>query len=87
MIGNLFRSQTKSREKTNLMIFLRPVIVADGKTAAQVTGERYEYIRNQQADFNTTTDAALAPLAPNGSAQIQALVIKPKAPPTAPAKP
>ncbi len=84
-IGNLFRSQTKSRDKTNLMIFLRPVIVADAKTAAQVTGERYEYIRNQQADFNTATAASLAPLAPNGSAQIPALEIKPKLPAPAPA--
>lgn len=79
LIGNLFRSQTKSRDKTNLMIFLRPVIVGDAKTAAQVTGERYDYIRNQQTEFNNTTATTLAPLEPNGSAQIPVLEIKPKA--------
>ena len=29
VLGNLFRTETRSRKKTNLMVFLRPVVVRD----------------------------------------------------------
>ena len=32
-IGQLFRSESKVRAKTNLMVFLRPVIISDRSTA------------------------------------------------------
>jgi len=34
-LGALFRSETKSRAKTNLMVFLRPVIVRNGARTAR----------------------------------------------------
>ena len=34
-IGSLFRTESKTRTKTNLMVFLRPVIVRDQATATQ----------------------------------------------------
>ncbi|VWD06111.1 type II secretion system protein GspD [Burkholderia aenigmatica] len=44
-IGQLFRSESKIRAKTNLMVFLRPVIISDRSTAQEVTSNRYDYIQ------------------------------------------
>jgi len=44
-IGQLFRSENKTRQKTNLMVFLRPVIINDRSTAQAVTANRYDYIQ------------------------------------------
>ncbi len=44
-IGQLFRSESKVRAKTNLMVFLRPVIISDRSTAQEVTSNRYDYIQ------------------------------------------
>ncbi|KUY84968.1 type II secretion system protein GspD [Burkholderia territorii] len=44
-IGQLFRSESKQRQKTNLMVFLRPVIISDRGTAQEVTANRYDYIQ------------------------------------------
>jgi general secretion pathway protein D len=44
-IGQLFRSENKIRAKTNLLVFLRPVIINDRDTAQAVTANRYDYIQ------------------------------------------
>jgi general secretion pathway protein D len=49
IIGNLFRYETRQRKKTNLMVFLRPVILRDNLSPGPITNERYDYIRNEQA--------------------------------------
>ncbi|MBB2484922.1 type II secretion system secretin GspD [Mitsuaria sp. WAJ17] len=48
LIGNLFKNTGRSRIKTNLMVFLRPVIMRDQKSADDLTLDRYEYIRGLQ---------------------------------------
>jgi general secretion pathway protein D len=48
IIGNLFKSETRSRKKTNLMVFLRPVVVRDGGTSDQLAYDRYDSIRSLQ---------------------------------------
>lgn len=53
-IGQLFRSEAKARTKTNLMVFLRPVIVRDQATSAQISNDRYDNLRQQQ--YNSTSD-------------------------------
>ena len=53
-IGQLFRSEAKTRTKTNLMVFLRPVIVRDQATSSQISNDRYENLRQQQ--YNSTSD-------------------------------
>ena len=60
-LGNLFKYQTRNRDKTNLMVFLRPVVLRDGKAANQLTGERYDYIRNEQGNFLRENDSLLPP--------------------------
>jgi general secretion pathway protein D len=47
-IGNFFKYQSGSREKTNLMIFLRPIIVRDKNTSNLLAVDRYDYMRKQQ---------------------------------------
>jgi general secretion pathway protein D len=52
-LGQLFRSEQKTREKTNLMVFLRPVIINDRSTAQAVTSNRYDYIQGVQGAYRT----------------------------------
>ncbi len=48
VVGNLFRNTNRKRNKTNLMVFLRPVVMRDAAATNQVSSERYEAIRAQQ---------------------------------------
>ncbi len=50
-IGSLFKYQSRNHKRTNLMIFLRPVVLKDGRGAAALTADRYEYIRNLQGEI------------------------------------
>ncbi|WP_179403392.1 type II secretion system secretin GspD [Burkholderia guangdongensis] len=52
-LGQFFRSESKSRQKTNLMVFLRPVIVRDGATSEAITQNRYDYARGQQGAYQS----------------------------------
>ncbi len=52
-IGQLFRSENKTRSKTNLMVFLRPVIMTDGDTARAVTSNRYDYVQGVTGAFRS----------------------------------
>jgi general secretion pathway protein D len=45
VIGNLFRFKRRSRNKTNLMIFLRPVVVRSKEASSIITADRYDYMR------------------------------------------
>ncbi|HSH91265.1 MAG TPA: type II secretion system secretin GspD [Ramlibacter sp.] len=47
-IGNLFRSETRSRKKTNLMVFLRPVVVRDAAQSDALSLDRYDLMRGKQ---------------------------------------
>ncbi|MEZ5730061.1 MAG: hypothetical protein R3E48_20045 [Burkholderiaceae bacterium] len=49
-LGNLFRYDERSRTKTNLLVFLRPVIMRDANAAHRVTADRYDYIRQLRGD-------------------------------------
>ncbi|RZL64223.1 MAG: type II secretion system protein GspD [Variovorax sp.] len=48
LLGNLFKSETRARNKTNLMIFLRPVVMRDGAAAEAFAYDRYDSIRTMQ---------------------------------------
>ena len=48
-VGALFRNLSRTRKRTNLLVFLRPVIMRDAAAASALTLDRYDYIRaNQQ---------------------------------------
>ena len=44
-LGALFRFKSEERKRTNLMIFLRPVIIRTVEDGYRVTQDRYEYLR------------------------------------------
>ena len=44
ILGHLFRYEKKARKKTNLMVFLKPIILRDEAAANQVAGDRYDYV-------------------------------------------
>jgi general secretion pathway protein D len=52
VIGNLFRSRGRARNKTNLMIFIRPTILRSAADARAIAARRYDYIRDQQLAQN-----------------------------------
>ena len=47
-VGQLFRYNTRQRQKTNLMVFLRPVILRTPEAADSLTQDRYHTIRDLQ---------------------------------------
>ncbi len=47
-LGELFKSRSRSRNKTNLMVFLRPVVMRDQDAANSVTLDRYDFMRQKQ---------------------------------------
>lgn len=48
VLGNLFKSENRARRKTNLMVFLRPIVVRDNATSEALMMDRYESIRALQ---------------------------------------
>ena len=51
-IGELFKSRSKSRSKTNLMVFIRPTILRSKEDAQKLTQQRYGYVRGMQLQRN-----------------------------------
>ncbi len=48
VLGQLFTYKTRTQTKTNLMVFLRPTVLRDVKSAESLTGGRYDYILGEQ---------------------------------------
>ncbi len=48
ILGSLFRYEKRKHVKTNLMVFLRPVVLRNSAASESLTGDRYDYIRNVQ---------------------------------------
>jgi general secretion pathway protein D len=55
-LGWLFRYENRERNRTNTMVFLRPIIVRDEATSAAIATERYEYMRTQMAEARVPDD-------------------------------
>ena len=83
LFGNLFRSETRSRKKTNLMVFLRPVVVRDTPSAEQLALDRYDLMRVGQQQAQPPESALVrineAPVLPE--------LARPTAAPVAPGAP
>jgi len=72
-LGALFRYKTRSHSKTNLMVFLRPVVVRDGQGSAALSSERYEYILGEQRKSKPAPSVGLP--------DVEAPVLPPRQPP------
>ncbi len=50
VLGNLFKSRSRSRNKTNLMVFLRPVVIRNQEDSNALTSDRYDFMRQKQVN-------------------------------------
>jgi general secretion pathway protein D len=48
VLGALFRSESRERRRTNLIVFLRPIVMRDAESANRFSADRYEQIRGRQ---------------------------------------
>jgi len=48
LLGLLFRYETRKQTKTNLMVFLRPIVMRDSASYGGVTAERYKQLLGEQ---------------------------------------
>ena len=51
IIGQLFQQKVTNQQKKNLMVFIKPVIMQDGKDAMLISQQKYAEIRSIQANF------------------------------------
>jgi general secretion pathway protein D len=58
-LGALFRSESRTRKKTNLMVFLRPVVLRDQNASNKISLDRYDYIRSEQQNSQPTQSGIL----------------------------
>jgi general secretion pathway protein D len=49
-VGGLFRYLTRTRKKTNLVVFLRPHVMPDESTTDTLSMDRYDFIRARQLE-------------------------------------
>jgi general secretion pathway protein D len=59
IFGNLFRADSRSRKKTNLMVFLRPVVVRDGNATESLSMGRYDQMRGAQIEAQPSASTGL----------------------------
>lgn len=70
VVGHLFRNENKSRNKSNLMVFLRPVIIRNSTESNTFSIDRYDRMRSslqhpvEQFGSSTTTPRIDIPLVP-----------------------
>lgn len=84
-IGALFRYETKTHNKTNLMLFLRPYVIRDAEQSDAITDDRYaltrEYHNNYGFNVRTLSNETLLQLPPDngvGSPMVSPFPAPPK---------
>jgi general secretion pathway protein D len=58
-LGALFRYDKRKQTKTNLMVFLRPIVMRDAEAYGGVTGERYRQLLGEQEQSGIPHHAVL----------------------------
>ena len=83
-VGALFRTESRSKRRTNLMVFLRPVVVRTAEEANKLSLDRYDIIRAQQLQSQPARSAVVpvneSPILPPVQARSQAATPVPAAP-------
>jgi general secretion pathway protein D len=72
IIGGLFKYRSRSRAKTNLMVFLRPIVIRSKEDSVDVMADRYNYIRNEEIHYQPD-DSGLMPKTGSGSFELPSL--------------
>jgi len=60
LLGNLFKYRSRTHNKTNLMVFLRPTVIRNDEQSGDLASDRYEYIRAAEIK-NKPDDTVLMP--------------------------
>lgn len=89
VLGELFRSRSKSRGKTNLMVFIRPTIMRSAADSRKLADQRLGYIRNQQLEARPDREPTIDELLRDymGIETPPPQLAPPAAAPSVPAKP
>lgn len=90
VFGSLFKSEGRRRVKSNLMVFLRPVVIRDAAAADALSLDRYDLMRTKAQNLQPTPSALLpgvtgAPVLPEPDRPVPPAVntYKPLIPPPA----
>jgi general secretion pathway protein D len=59
VLGNLFKSESRTKRRTNLMVFLRPIVMRSAEDASKLSLDRYDLIRAQQKESQPTPSIVL----------------------------
>ncbi len=59
LIGELFKSRSRRRSKTNLMVFIRPTVLRSRTDGDRLTARRYDYIREMQRTRNPDIEPSI----------------------------
>ncbi len=59
ILGELFKSRSRSRSKTNLMVFIRPTILRSRADGDVMTARRYDYVRGMQLARNPDIEPSI----------------------------
>ena len=81
VVGALFRSESREKRRTNLMVFLRPVVMRDQAASDMVSQQRYEELRQRQEAGQPLPN----PVLPVGDAPVLPPLQAPSAPAAMPA--
>jgi len=84
VVGNLFKTDTRSRTKSNLMVFLRPIIVRTQDASNALTLDRYEAIRALQQGTQPS-QSIVVPINESPVVPPMQTLLPPQAPASAPA--
>ena len=64
LLGHLFRFETRTQSKTNLMVFLRPFVVRDEGTARSLAVDRYDQMRSLEESTKQSPHPLLPDMPP-----------------------
>jgi general secretion pathway protein D len=59
VLGNLFKSRSTTKERRNLMVFLKPTIARDAITESRISSEKYNFMRSEQLRARDSSDGLL----------------------------
>ena len=59
-VGELLRNLSRTRKKTNLLVFLRPTVMRDEEQSDALSVDRYDRIRARQAELPSNANKVLA---------------------------
>jgi general secretion pathway protein D len=59
ILGELFKSKSRTRAKTNLMVFIRPTVLRTRGDGDVLTARRYDYVRAMQLERNPDAEPSI----------------------------